>query len=514
MTTMPRLNIAVVGQADPSIAGRTDLIIGQLENGDDNAGKLFKNVQLKSESEIDALFGARTDLRHKILSFLKNNRLSRLDVQTLEEDGSAIASTATIEVSGSATADGEIEVSVVSEKLYKRVLTISGGETNEQIATKIKNAFETTVFTRIPVTSSVATDTVTFTSVDKGTVGNFYSIKVKGGASGVSFTVVGFANGANNPVYTSVNFPAGRYTGVSVPQWLSGSVDNITSVLDARYNSDNAIMDGVAFMAMDDTVSNINTFALGKNSKALVLMGNGNAPATHPDPDAILKGKAICHPTDWAVCEFAGIRARRLTAGAPIADFVTATGLDNFGGPELASFPYFNTPMKGVPTTQSDILFINSEIIALETAGYGVIGVNTAETGMLTGSMPTTYKTDDLGNEDATFRFLEFVDTGSVCREYIFNKMKADLAQMRLTEGDIIPGRNIQNKATIKGLFMGYIADLADAVLVQAGKSSEIAEKTNIVLSLKDRLVTITSVLPIVTQIGTVNMVLVQKFTV
>jgi len=514
MTTMPRLNIAVVGQADPSIAGRVDLIIGQLANANANAGKLFKNMQLKTNAELDALFGARTDLRHKIKNFLKNNRLSRLDVQTLEEDATGAPAVSTIVVAGTASADAELEVSVVSEKDFKRTLTISSGETNEQIATKISNAFAVGVFPTIPVTSSVLTDTVSFTAVDKGTVGNYYSVKVKGVVPGVTFTVNAFAAGANDPVYTSAIFPVARYTGVAIPQWLKASVDNITDVLDARFNSDNAIMDGVAFMALDDTVSNLNTFASGKNSKALVLIGNGNAPATHPDPDTVVKGKAICHPTDWAVCEFTGIRARRLTAGAPIADFVTATGLDNFGGPELASFPYFNTPMVGVPTTQADTLFINSEIIALETAGYSVIGVNTAESGMLMGSVSTTYKTDALGNEDATFKFLEFVDTGSVIREYIFNKMKADLAQMRLTDGAVIPGRNIQNKATIKGLFMGYIADLAEAVLVQAGKASQISEKTSILLSLKNRLVTITSEIPIVTQIGTVNMVLVQKFSI
>ena len=515
--TKPKLNISLQGEAIATIAGRCDLIIGTLPFGDTNAGKTIPNVQTMSASELDAMFGARSDLRNKIARFLKTNkRYSRLDVQTLEQDTSAVVADGEITFAGTAaTEDGELEITVVDEE-FKATIEVEEDDTPTDIALKVKNAFAASVFSNIPVTSDSSLGVASFDAVDAGTLGNYYGLKVSGSVAGITYTITAFTNGATDPAYTSSDFPSRRYTGVAIPRFLYTSIDVFSGVLDARFNVDNKIMDGVGFIGYDESYSNIVSNLTDKNSKSIVYMGNKLVPSPHPVPFTAQSGASIMTPADWRVCEFLGIRSLRMTPDAPISDYVYASNLDNFGGAELASLPYFNTPMTSVSTTEAVLLFDEEEKTGLETIGYAVVDVNSAENAMLLGGVATSYKTDGLGNTDLTWKYLNYVDTGSICREYIFNNMKIDLAQMRLTEGDLIPDRNIQNTGSIEALFMKYYGELADAVLVQGGASvtSLVAKGLVVALDLATRTVTLTAKIPIVTQIGTVNMTITQKFTV
>jgi len=47
----------------------------------------------------------------------------------------------------------------------------------------------------------------------------------------------------------------------------------VLSLLDARFNADGKVQDGVAFTAVNDTVGNLTTLASGLNSQSLVIFG-------------------------------------------------------------------------------------------------------------------------------------------------------------------------------------------------------------------------------------------------
>jgi len=516
MTTQPRLNIFLRGKTAPTISGRIDLIMGSVPDASTYKNKLFKNVQAKTEAELDIMFETNTILRNTIANYLKINRVSRLDVRTFAESGTGVASVGKIGFSGTASADASIEVSVVSAKDFKATIDVANLETHEQIAQKVVDAFVAGVYPNIPVVATRATGDAVFTAKDLGTIGNLYGLRVKGNIPGITITLTAFADGLNNPTFTEADFPSGKYSGVLIPGWMASHVDTIAGILDARFNSNNAILDGRAFFGFNDTYSNLVTLLNAKNSKSLVIMGNKLIPSPNPLENEAQTGASILHPIDWAVAEFMAIRSLRLEEGEPIADYVVASGLDNIGGASLASLPYHNTPMVGVPTTPAEILFKESEIQGLESVGFTVLNTNLSETGMLMGAVLTTYKFDTLGVADKTFRFLNFVDTGSICREFLFNNMKADLAQMRLTEGDLVAGRNIQNPASLEALVLKYYGQLANATLTQAGATiaSKVSEKTVVELSLADRLVNVFTEFPIVTQLGTMNMIITQVFTV
>lgn len=516
--TQPKLNISLGGATQATIGGRNDLLIGTLPSTSAYAGTVVEKVNLKTVAELDAIFGANSEIRNRIDKYLTaNKRKSRLDVQVLEEDEYAEASAGAIAFSGtSASADGTLEVAMVDENDFSAVIDVLSGETPEQIAVKVKNAFATSVFPKLPVVVDNSSGTVSITARDKGTVGNFYGIKVSGSVAGITYALTAMTGGANNPTYTAALFPTARYWGVGIPQIFKASVSVFKTILNARFNEDNAIKDGRGFIGVDDTLGNLTTLIEGENSGMIVHMGNRLVPSPNPNVNTAQTGASILTPADWRVAEFMGIRSIRMELNAPISDFVVANNRDSFGGMALASLPYHNTPMAQTAVTKANMLFNETEKAQLEALGFTVVDTNASENAMLMSAVVTNYKTDSLGIADNTFKYLNYVDTASICREYIFNSMKVDLAQSRLTEGDTVPDRNIHNDASIKALFMEYYSDLADETLVQAGGAiaSAVSDDLGVVLDLANRTVSMTAeTFPIVTQIGTVNIAITVKFS-
>ena len=183
----------------------------------------------------------------------------------------------------------------------------------------------------------------------------------------------------------------------------------------------------------------------------------------------------------------------------------SSAALDQFGGPALASLPYFNTPLPFVNVPGNGRGFTDVEIDEIFEAGGAVIGQNTAGSAVITGEVPTTYLTDAAANTDITWKFLNYVDTSSGAREYFHNNVKARFAQSRLTNGEITPGRDMANALSIKSYLVQLYSDLAgDGIALDQGGPDAIAFfKQNVVVTLDLALgkATITMLLPIMTQL-------------
>jgi hypothetical protein len=272
-------------------------------------------------------------------------------------------------------------------------------------------------------------------------------------------------------------------------------------LLDPRFNADGKVLDGVAFTALNDTVGNLSTLASALNSQSLVIIGGQSETETN-----YAGGDVVEIPMVKAAA-FAGFRGLRLdTDGFSIADLViTANGpLDSFGGPALASKPYFNTPFSDLFPIKAGRGFDDTEIESLKDDGVSVLGNNLAANGVISGEIVTTYKTDFAGNPDVTFTFLNFVDTASQSREYFFNNYRTRFAQSRLTEGDIVKGRDMANEQVIRSFSKRLYQDLSgvDFVLLESGEAALNFFDTNIVISIDKAIgkVTIQMTVPIVTQ--------------
>jgi len=518
MISKPDVNISLTSANSVlNIGTRRNLIVCQTPNATVNA--LETDIHNLTQAALDSLLGAGSYCRVMVQAWLDANRVgnnngAELDVITLKPEGAATAATKTITVVGTATAAGTIVVSILSSDLYKKSITVAITDDQTAIATAIKAAYSAVV---APFTVDNTLGVVTVTATDLGTIGNDYGIEITGLPAGISSAALADGGtGATPPIVTAVMDLVGerRYQGILWPTDLSAELDEVTTdFLDVRFNTSNDILDGVAFMGMSDTLSNLDSFVDGAtpiNSQSLVIMGNAIAVGVTSKI-----GPEVVHPVDWTTAAFMGIRARRLTDGASISSVVTANAAnDQFGSKALASLPYFNTPLDSVPVTASVNLFTGTEQAQLNTAGYSVVGPNKPVSDTIIGTVVTTYKNDSAGNSDVSFKYLNYVDTASVCREFMFNNLKSILAQSRLTNGDLLPDRSMENAASLKAIIKRLFASLKEAALIRKGRTADKLIDTNltVVLDLANRKATINSVLPIVTQLETINMPLQLTF--
>ena len=518
VTSNPKINVSLLPAAVvDAYEDRRDIIFGQTgAAGNAVSQALNTNTQALTTAQIKTLFGATSYLTNCILSWKATNEgNSPLDVIGIDA-GAGNAATGTITFAGTSTSAGTYYISVVDEEAYQVEVAIPSGTAAIAAATLVVTAIGTLtdpVFTAANGGGALAV--VTFTATDAGTFGNDYGIKVEGSVPGLTATIASFvttATGTGTPTLTSIldNIAGIRYTGVLWPEdWATTLIE---AEMETRFNASNAILDGTVFHGLTATYATSVAAPALNNSQTIVLMGSPVLNlATH-------KGPAVLRPADWVAAEFQGIRARRLTPGASIADYIITTsgGLDAFGGPSLASLPYFNTPLNNTPVTASTNMFSATEQLALETAGFTTYGPNSAQNAMITGPVVTCYTTDDGGNTNPSFHYLNYIDTGSVCREIIYRTLKSTFAQSRLTEGDLIPERSMANAESIKAELLRIYKTLSNLALTQAGREAEgyFATNTTVSVSLATRTATITGPLPIVTQLGTVNYSLQLSFTI
>lgn len=518
VTSNPKINISLLpaGIVD-AFADRRDLIVGQIgPAGTAISGQLYTNVNAMTRDEISVLFGTSSNIVLTIFMWFQGNGgYSPLDVIAVAPSGTGVAASSTVTATGTATADGSYTISIVDKRRYTTTVSIPSGTIQNDIATAINTGLVGIL--EKPFSNSVATNIVTIAALDKGTGGNSYGIEIEGVVPGVTLALTAFLSGANDPTLTTLLDPIDgrRYTGLLWPtQFLSDTSETANAIteFESRFNASNAILDGVIFTGKHDTFANALSNVQARNTQVFCIMGNNQLDET------FYKGPAILQPADWTAAYFMGVRSRRTTPSAPISDFIVTTqgSLDVFGGPSLASLPYFNTPLNVTIVTLPENLYNQTEQGSLETDGWTTFGVNPANNTMIMGPLVTPWTTDAAGNDNVSFHYLNYVDTGSACREIFFNTLKAVYSQSRLTEGDLIPGRAMANPESIKSELLRIYRVLSNAALTQAGREAEsfFAENTTVTVSLADRQATITSSLPIVTQLGSINYALRFTFTV
>lgn len=476
------------------------LAIGQMLTGSASAGALVEDIQ--NDNSEDTLFGANSQLAAIIRAFKKVNKVTRIDAIPLA-DASGTPAAGTVAFANNATAAGTIKITVGSKNLHTYELAITSGMTPTQIG----DALETAVNADgdCPVTASNSTGTVTLTCDHDGTLGNEIGLAYEiDGVTATTVTLTAFASGATDPSLTTVFDPIDntRYHTIIWPGNFAAAT--LATELDSRFNVTNDILDGVGIFTKVDTYSNLRTAANALNSASLAPLGLKKLS------DAAHKGAALLE-LPWVVSAYmAAIRALRLTEDANIAQYTISTNgaRDSFGGTALASFPYFNTPFPLLPLIKVGKGFSREEIEGLLEYGMGTIGNNTANNTVIAGEIPTTYKTDSAGNEDPTFKFLNYVDTAVNAREYFFNNLKKRFAQSRLTEGDLVPNRSMANRQVIESYLDSLYNDLSgvDYVLTQSGEAALkfFRDNRSVELNMVEGKVTITMQVPIVVQLRTI----------
>jgi hypothetical protein len=96
----------------------------------------------------------------------------------------------------------------------------------------------------------------------------------------------------------------------------------------------------------------------------------------------------------------------------------------------------------------------------------------------------------------------------------IYNNLRSIFAQARLTDGDLLPNRSMENEASIKAVILRLFAELKEVALIRKGRVVDklISESLTVTLDLANRKATVASILPIVTQLETINETLQLSF--
>jgi len=490
-----------LANADRQVSNKDQkvLIVGQkIASGSAVDGELQVNISSSGAPE-NALFGESSQVAAIVRAFKLVNPVVQLDVIALD-DAAGTARVVDITIVGTASEAGTLVVVAGSETLHRFEIAVADLDTPTLIGDKIVAAVNAD--TKCPFTASNTVGVVSLTADNLGTVANDLGVEASGNIAGVTgFAVTETTAGATNPTLTGVlDIATDRYQAVIWPFSASTDIDVLLLFLDPRFNPVNAILDGVGFVSFDDTHTNALAAGNLENSESLVMFADKTEVETN------YLGPAMNEPSYSKSATVAGIRALRLTPDAAIARFLTSSAsLDQFGGPALASLPYFNTPIPAFPIIATGRGWTDLELEQLLDAGVSVIGNNSTGTTALIGEVATTFKTDAAGNEDITFKFLNFVDTSSNVREFFFNNYKKRFAQSRLTQGSVSRGRDMANAVVIRAFTEQLYKDLSgpNFVLVQDGPEAFAFFKKNIsiVLDLALGKVTIVMFVPIVTQL-------------
>lgn len=478
------------------------LLIGQMVSGTATSGGLEQD--LLSKSNFNDKFGRTSQIAKAGRSLIDNLSISRVkptvDAIGLVDNGGGTSATGSIAFSGTATENGTLIVYIDSIANGKYELAITSGDT----ATTIGAALESAITANLdsPVTAANVTGTVTFTAVNAGTQGNTIGIKITGAVAGVSAALTAMASGATDPSLTGLFDPITdiRYNTIIYPEeW---GVSTLTNFTESRFNVDGKVLDGVGIVCNVDTYANINVAADSLNQRTLVYNGNKLVnTATH-------KGGAIFESPLVIATQFAAYRGLRLTPGSNTSSIVTNG--QNIGGFFFGGIPYHNTPFINLPIIETGNDFTDVEADELGSSGVALLRNNPANTVIICNEAVTTYKTDVLGDPDITYKFLNFVDTLSLVREFVFNNVKADLNQTILTTGNLVAGRPMINKEGFIALMMGYYATLSgdngdnNYVLLRAGSDERKAFRDaleSVEITLSTGTITAEAIANIVTQV-------------
>ena len=473
--TLPRLNFNLVkADTEVGVSEQRMLIIGQkLDAGTATAGKLIKDIG--NDNSWDDLFGAKSVIAgmirqaRKLCSFCQYQ--VRIDAIPLDDKESATSATGKITFSGEPKKTGDLYIIVGSEYNHKYKLGISDASTPATIATALKTAIDED--TKAPFKATVSEGVVTIAFENKGTIGNNSTLACIGNVSGISVTINGFTGGATDPEITDdvlALISNLRYNEIVSP--VEYGIDKIKALLDGRFNTNNKILDGVLYLNKADTLANHKEKVKPLNSANINYQCDKLVDADD------YKGASIPEFSYIKAIYNATLKALRVSDGSQLsAVLIGEEPNDLMGGIHNNSLPFFNTSCPYLNPIEADYHWLTDEITEINKVGGSVWDNNAEDNTLIMGEQLSTYKTDNAGNEDITWKFMNYRDTGSAIREYRFKNIKKDFAQSRMND-------DIEKR--VRNAFLKYYKTLSDNShkLLRSDKASFKFYEQNLKISL------------------------------
>jgi phage tail sheath gpL-like len=281
-------------EVDPSQAGtpvnpKAGLLVGIAKGG---TAPFDAPIAIGTQQDANAFFGTGSMLARMFNRWFSLNRSQVLYALPIAEPAAGVVATGTIAVTTAATVAGTLALYIAGQKVS---VLIGSADTTGTIAASINAAINAA--TDLPVTSTVATNTVTITAKWKGTTGNDIRVETNyrgfyGGEfypAGLVLTLPGtgfLTGGTGTPVFTTgiASLGDAPYKFVVNPWSDSGTIQ----AWDTEYGfTDSGRWGwirqsyGQIFSARRDTYSNFITYGPTNNSAVYHIMAIEN---TSPSP--------------------------------------------------------------------------------------------------------------------------------------------------------------------------------------------------------------------------------------
>lgn len=413
------------------------LLIGQkLSAGSAAANTL---VSVSSTGQAESLFGKGSMLARMVAQFRKSNPIGDLWAIAVPDNGSGVAATGSIAVTGPATASGTINLYIGGQLVQ---VAVSSGDSANTVAAAINTAINAA--TDLPVTSTVSTNTVSLTARWKGPTGNDIMVSdsyrgTAGGESvpaGIALAYTAMANGATNPLLTTAiaNLGDEPFEFIVHPYTDSTSLDAFKSLMNdatGRWSYVKQLY-GHVYTALRGTYSALISAGQARNDQHHTIVGFEND---------------VQHPNWEFAAAHAGITSVYIAADPARP---TQTGV-----------------LQDLIPPRSNNRFIFTERNAL--LGYGIATTKTVGGQILIERSVTTYQTNAYGQRDPSYLDSETLHQAGYVLRYLAGVITSKYPRHKLAKDGTIfgAGQAILTPATAKSeLIAGYKA-LIDLGLVE-----------------------------------------------
>lgn len=495
--SFPETTVAISG-ASVQVANEPQkiLVVSQkTPAGTATSGDLNENIQ----ADANGLAGITSMGAAVVRAIRAVNSDTRVDAIFVDDNGAGTDATGSYTVGGTATENGELTIIVGSERNFKLTAAVVSGDTATDVGDTIEAAITAAAANGIPVTANNVAGVVTLTAENAGQEGNFIPLEVRGSVAGITVAVAAMSGGASDPVLTGVLDPVSEVRYQTIVWSWSQSLTELKTFVDDRFNVTDDVLDGLGYSHTVGTLSSVLS-DVGSHNSFMTLECFKN------ETGGSLEGSALVEIPYVSTALAAALRALRLTEGAAIADLLSGdVGFDATGGPALASRPLANTPVFELLPIQTGRGWTKNEVKQIRDAGGSTLSNNRAANAIVLGEQVTTRTTDNAGNPDDSFKFVNYFDTSVNIREFYDSNLRSRFSQSRLTDGSPVAGRPMANKQTIEAACIEFYSILAgpDFALTRSGEAARkfFIQNLLVTVDLQTGDVAISMEAPIVTQL-------------
>lgn len=319
VVSKPEVNFQLLSAPAPvQNAAQKILLVGQVDDGlltgaaptaGSITGEWVQNIG--NNGEENQLFGARSMLAEMVRAAKLISTRIQIDCIAIDD---AVGTHRSVDYvfGGVASEGGDLKVVLGSEKEAEITVPILNGDAAAAVAAKVVAAVQAHATCRYWATA--ATVTLTVSSINDGLTANGDPVLVEmvKPIAGLTLGAPANTDGTTDPTTTltldAINDT--RYQGIVWP--YHAQADDVQTLLDARFNANNAILNGVAFCPMVDSFSNISTVILADpafNSPSVVPF------ASKLEASGQYLGPSIPESMSRQATMFCAIRSLRLTRG-------------------------------------------------------------------------------------------------------------------------------------------------------------------------------------------------------